>query len=105
MGKYLVAAHFEVEEGSFDRFVEEAEKVAHASVHEEPGCERYDVLVSPKGEPQGTLYEVYGQKSDHEAHKEMPYFVDFWTAIADLKVRWIVELGELGRQSEFTTPR
>ncbi len=105
MEKYLVAAHFEVEEGSFDRFVEEAEKVARASVREESGCERYDVLVSAKGEPQGTLYEVYAQKSDHESHKEMPYFVKFWTAIADLKVRWIVESGELGRQSEFTTPR
>ena len=35
MEKYLVAAHFEVEEGSFDRFVEEAEKVARASVRED----------------------------------------------------------------------
>ena len=105
MAKYLVAAHFEVQEGSFDRFVEEAEKVAQTSVQEEPGCERYDVLVSAMGEPQGTLYEVYAQKSDHEAHKETPYFVDFWTAIADLKVRWIIDSGTLGRQSDFTTPR
>ena len=105
MGNYLVAAHFEIEEGSFAKFVEEAEKVARASLHAEPGCERYDVLVSPSGKAQGTLYEVYAQKSDHEAHTEMPYFVDFWTAIADLKVIWIVEFGELDRQSEFTSPR
>ena len=105
MEQYLVATHFEVEEGSFDKFIEEALKVADASIREEPGCERYNVLVSPNGESHGTLYEVFAQKSDHEAHKEMPYFVDFWTAIADLKVRWNVEFGELGRQSEFTTPR
>ena len=105
MQKYLVAAHFEVEEGSFDCFIEEASKVAQASVREEPGCERYDVLVQPDRERRGTLYEVYSQKSDHEAHKEMPYFADFWTAIADLKVRWIVEFGELNRQNEFTTPQ
>ena len=105
MKKYLVAAHFEVEEGSFERFVEEAEKVAHASVREEPGCERYDVLVSRSGGPQGTLYEIYAQKSDHDAHKKMPYFLNFWIAIADLRVKWVVEHGELSLRNEFTSPR
>jgi len=105
VNKYLVAAHFEVEEGSFEKFAEEVEKVASTSLREEPGCERYDVLVSRKGNPQGTLYEVYTKKSDHDAHKTMPYYVNFWAAIADLKVRWIIDVGELSRRNEFMSPR
>lgn len=105
MQKYLVVAHFEVQDGSFDRFIKEAAIVAESSLREELGCERYDVLVHSGGKRNGTLYEVYAQKSDHDAHREKPYFQNFWTAISDMKVQWVVEFGELDRQNEFTTPR
>ncbi len=104
MNKYLVAAHFEVVSGSFTDFVEEVKKVAQASVQFEPGCERYDAFVAANGEPRGMVYEVYSAKADHEAHQETDHFARFWQATADHKVKWVVDFGEISRQSEFIVP-
>ena len=69
MPQYLVVARFEVEEGSFVLLIEEAQKIASASLLDEAGCRRYEVLLPVGSERRGTLYEVYDDKSDHELHK------------------------------------
>ena len=105
MQQYLVVAHFELLEGSSDKFVEEVQRVAAASLRDEPGCKRYDVLMLQGNERRGTLYELYAEKADHEAHKRTPHFNAFWDGIAQLKVRWNVDHGWLHKSNAFNTPQ
>lgn len=105
VSQYLVVAEFQVKQGSFDKFIAEALKVAAASLRDEPGCQRYDVLTLQGGEQRGMVYEVFHDKADHEAHKQTPHFAAFWNSIADLKVRWKVDHGWLHESIAFNTPR
>lgn len=105
MSQYLVVAEFRVEKGSFDKCIAELLKVAAASVRNEPGCQRYDVLRFEGDAQRGMLYEVYDDQAAFEAHKQTPHFAAYWQAIADLKVSWKAAYGSLHAHRAFTTPR
>ena len=99
---YLVAANFELLEGSFEEFLAEAHAVADASIQEEPGCIRYDVLQRTRSE--GMLYELFNRQTDHEMHKTTPHFLKFWERTAHMKVRWTVEHGSIHERNVFDMP-
>jgi quinol monooxygenase YgiN len=99
---YLVAAHFELLEGSFEELLAEARRVASDSIRDESGCSRYDVLELTHKE--GMLYELFNDQTDHELHKKTPHFVKFWERTAHLKVRWTVEHGCIRERNVFDMP-
>lgn len=50
---------------------------AAASLEHEPGCLRFDVAVDPDNPACFTLYEIYQDASDFEAHLKMPHYLEF----------------------------
>jgi (4S)-4-hydroxy-5-phosphonooxypentane-2,3-dione isomerase len=55
---------------------------AEASVHDEPGCHRFDVTVVEGDEHRYVLYELYDDAEAFEAHKRAPHFAA-WRQVAD----------------------
>ena len=57
---------------------------ARASVREEPGCRRFDVL-QPHGEEDLVfLYEIYDDRAAFDEHVRSAHFAAFQAATADL---------------------
>ena len=57
---------------------------ARASIRDEPGCRRFDVL-EPAGEPDRIfLYEIYDDRAAFDAHVRSPHFQKFQAECGDL---------------------
>ncbi len=58
---------------------------ARASVADEPGCLRFDVLIPEDGSgEQIRLYEIYESAAAFDAHLQTPHFAAYQKATADL---------------------
>lgn len=59
---------------------------ARASVRDEPGCRRFDVLTPERGSDPDTfwLYEIYDDPAAFDAHLATPHFKAFAEASAPL---------------------
>ena len=84
MSKYVVLAQFEVKSGQLAQMVEAAKIDAKASVANEPGCRRFDVLVPRDGGDRVVLYEIYDDEAAFQAHLETPHLKAFRDAIGSL---------------------
>ena len=84
MARFVVLARFRVKPGTRDQFVALAQTDAAASVANEPGCHRFDVLVDREDESRVVLYEIYEDKAAFDAHLETPHLKAFRDGIADL---------------------
>ncbi len=66
---------------------------ARASLRDEPGCLRFDVLSTPDVPRRFVLYEIYESAAAFEAHLETPHFAAFAEATDDMfETRTIREL-------------
>jgi (4S)-4-hydroxy-5-phosphonooxypentane-2,3-dione isomerase len=77
MSGYVIAVDFRLHPGRRAAFRKLIDDNARASVRDEPGCRRFDVL-EPKGEPDRVfLYEIYNDRAAFEAHLKTPHFAGF----------------------------
>lgn len=88
MGGFVILAEFDLRSGTTTTFLRHADDNAAASVRDEPGCRRFDVLV-PMDDPQdGTprivLYEIYDSPECFDAHLNTPHYRTFEGATKDL---------------------
>jgi (4S)-4-hydroxy-5-phosphonooxypentane-2,3-dione isomerase len=57
---------------------------AAASVRDEPGCRRFDILLPEDGANQVDLYEIHDDTDAFAAHLETPHFKRFKAETAEL---------------------
>lgn len=81
---YVILAEFDVPSEHADAFMRLVRENAIASVRDEPGCRRFDVLRPEAGGERITLYEIYQDRAAFEAHMRMPHFALFDAAIGPL---------------------
>ena len=84
MDGFVVLVRFELNPGSRDAFMTLIEENATASVRDEPGCRRFDVLSPRDGSSTVILYEIYDDPAAFEAHKAMPHYLAFREAVEPL---------------------
>lgn len=86
---FVVIAEFNVADGQRVRFLGLVRANAAASVREEPGCRRFDVLV-PEQDGPITLYEIYESPDAFAAHLATPHFAAFRDAVRDMTDQAVV---------------
>ncbi len=85
MGGFVIWVVFHLKAGTRDRFVELVKVNASASVRDEPGCRRFDVMVPYENTTaEVALYEIYDDRDAFLAHLETPHFKAFDHATASL---------------------
>ncbi|KIT16164.1 putative quinol monooxygenase [Jannaschia aquimarina] len=57
---------------------------ARASLRDEPGCHRFDVLTDPARPDDVFLYELYADAAAFDAHRQMPHYKLFDAAVAPM---------------------
>lgn len=90
-GRFVITVDFELRPGTRDRFLTLVRANAEASVRDEPGCRRFDVLTPFSEADRIALYEIYDDREAFEAHKQMPHFLVFRDAAEPLIARQTVE--------------
>ena len=77
MNGFVIIVDFRLKRGALAAFRPLMDANALASVREEPGCRRFDV-VEPEGEPDRILlYEIYDDTAAFDAHCRAPHFLAF----------------------------
>ncbi len=79
---FVILAEFTLVADQADAFLALVRRNAAASVREEPGCRRFDVLVPEDAEPRVVLYEIYDSPAAFEAHLASAHFIAFRDATA-----------------------
>jgi autoinducer 2-degrading protein len=81
---FVILAEFSIDPGAKARFLELVRANADASVREEPGCRRFDVLLPENGADKVTLYEIYDSPEAFQAHLATAHYAAFRDATANL---------------------
>ena len=84
MSGFVIVVDFKIKSGAMDTFRRLIDDNAQASVKDEPGCQRFDVLANRKDADRVLLYEIYDDRAAFDAHLKTPHFAQFNTASADL---------------------
>jgi quinol monooxygenase YgiN len=93
MKRYVVTVDFRLQPGAMKAFMPLMLENAERSRTDEPGCDRFDVLV-PAGETDRVfLYEIYRDEAAFQAHLQTPHFKAFNAASkAHIKERAVGKL-------------
>ncbi len=81
---YVILAEFDVPAEHTEAFLALVRENAMASVRDEPGCRRFDVLRPENGSERIALYEIYQDRAAFEAHVRTPHFARFDAATKPL---------------------
>ena len=81
---YVILVEFEVAAADLAAFLTLVRDNAAASVREEPGCRRFDVLTPQPPGGRVTLYEIYADRPAFEAHLATPHYAAFDAATRGL---------------------
>ena len=100
MAGYVVIAQFDLKPGTRDQFVEIALIDARASVANEPGCQRFDVLCAHENPEKVALYEIYDDPAAFDAHLKMPHLQAFRDGIADLVVDRDIQMFDVDQNAK-----
>lgn len=84
MSALAIWVELEVEPEAFDRLHAAALEDARASVRDEPGCRRFDVLIPEDVAGRLTFYEVYDDEDALDAHRQTPHFARFAAAVEEV---------------------
>lgn len=79
---YAVCVRFEIALGQMPDFLALIRANATASVQDEEGCHRFDVLTDAGRPGQVFLYEIYTDRAAFDAHMTTPHFHVFDRASA-----------------------
>ena len=85
-GAFVLLAEFEVKEDRIEEFLALARDDSEHSVKDEPGCQQFDVLISPDEPNVVSFYEIYDCREDFEEHLKTPHFDRFGTGHKELIV-------------------
>lgn len=89
---FVVLARFTVRPGRMAEFLRHIGRNAAASVADEPGCRRFDVLTAEAGDAdEVVLYEIYDSPAAFEAHLQTPHFAAFRAATEQIVLRSAIE--------------
>ncbi|HVZ00357.1 MAG TPA: putative quinol monooxygenase [Dongiaceae bacterium] len=77
MKGFVIVVDFEIRPGAMQDFRRLVDANAKASVRDEPGCRRFDVLANPKDANRILLYEIYDDRAAFDAHRRTPHFAVF----------------------------
>ncbi len=81
---FVILAEFDIPPEHAAAFMRHVRENAAASVRDEPGCRRFDVLRPENGAERVTLYEIYHDRAAFEAHLRTPHFAAFDAATGPL---------------------
>lgn len=77
MSGFIIIVDFRLNAGAREAFRPLVDANARASVRDEAGCRRFDV-VEPEGEPERILlYEIYDDAAAFDAHCRTSHFLAF----------------------------
>ena len=79
---FTLMVQLQVQPEDRDEFLAAITSNAAASVHDEPGCHRFDVTAVEGDPDRFLLYELYDDAEAFEAHKGAPHFAA-WRQVAD----------------------
>jgi quinol monooxygenase YgiN len=88
---FVILARFKVTAGQMPAFLDYLARNAAASVADEPGCRRFDVLTAEAGGDEVVLYEIYDSPAAFEAHLQTPHFAAFATSTKPIVLHSSVE--------------
>ncbi|HWK65209.1 MAG TPA: putative quinol monooxygenase [Rhizobiaceae bacterium] len=95
MSGFVVMVDFRLKKGALAEFRRMVDANAHASVRDEPGCRRFDVI-EPGGEADRVLlFEVYDDEASFDRHCRMEHFVTFDAQSSQLVAEKVVFQGNL----------
>jgi (4S)-4-hydroxy-5-phosphonooxypentane-2,3-dione isomerase len=80
MDGFVILVEFRVKPGMVGRFVEVVTPNAKASVRDEPGCRRFDILLPQEQADCVWLYEIYDDEDAFAAHLATPHYAQFKAA-------------------------
>lgn len=84
MSPFVIVVEFKIHNGQMAAFRKLMDENARASCRDEPGCQRFDVLTSPKDPDHILLYEIYDDRAAFDAHVKTQHFAVFNTESASL---------------------
>jgi len=84
MNRFAIVVEFVVRPGRMPEFRELIEANATASVRDEPGCQRFDILGDQSDENIVVLYEIYDNEAAFAEHARSPHYLAFAEASRDL---------------------
>ena len=79
---FSLVVQLEVRPEDREEFLAAIRANAEASVRDEPGCSRFDVVEVEGGAGRYVLYELYDDAEAFEAHRRTPHF-RAWREVAD----------------------
>jgi quinol monooxygenase YgiN len=82
MGRFVITVDFQLHAGAVEKFLPIMVDNANKSRTLEPGCDRFDVLLSAAEPDRVFLYEVYKDRAAFQAHLKTAHFLEFNTASA-----------------------
>lgn len=91
MNPFVIVVEFKIHPGKMAAFRRLMDENARASCRDEPGCQRFDVLTSPKDADFILLYEIYDDRAAFDAHKKTPHFLSFDKESAPLVANKVVK--------------
>ncbi len=80
---YCIIVKNVLKPGTKDAYLAAMLPNAEASVRDEPGCQRFDVLEAREEPETFYLYEIYDDPAALAAHKETPHYKESRIALAD----------------------
>ena len=78
----VIIATLRIKPDDRDAFLEAIAEDARGSVHDEPGCLRFDVLQDQEDPNRIHLYEAYRDDAAIETHRQAPHYLK-WRAAVD----------------------
>ena len=84
MSGFVIVVDFKIKPGEMKAFRRLIDDNAKASVQDEPGCRRFDVLANRKDADRVLLYEIYDDRAAFDAHLKTKHFAVFNDASATL---------------------
>jgi (4S)-4-hydroxy-5-phosphonooxypentane-2,3-dione isomerase len=78
---FVLVVSIRVKPGKDRQFLAAIEANAAASLRDEPGCRRFDVLRDNADPRHYLLYELYDDEAAFQAHRNMPHF-PVWRRVA-----------------------
>ncbi|HEX4986104.1 MAG TPA: putative quinol monooxygenase [Burkholderiales bacterium] len=77
MVRYVITVDFFLHAGALEPFLRLIKDNARQSLADEPGCDRFDVLIE-KGSPDHVLlYEIYKDRAAFDVHLKSRHFAEF----------------------------
>jgi quinol monooxygenase YgiN len=83
---YVIIAPIQIKEGYREQFIEAVVEDARSSVHNEPGCLRFDVIQDADDANRIWLYEVYKDEAAFQAHLQAPHLRKFRESTQEWRV-------------------